>query len=637
MWQPFANKLAGSLNGERAIYETGEQNRIERYFTFPNFERSAERCAEELAKAGLEGVELEAFPADGQTVWSGWGAMKAWDVESARLWMVEPRQELLSDWSVMPHCLVMYSGPFEAEGEVVEWDGELDVDLTGKIPLTPSRINDVFPQMRRLGANGILSDFIGTLPGVRDRFDLPNDVRWENSALRPGQGAYWGFMLTPRQGEVLRTLLRQGTVRVRTEIKSRVYDGVFKSATAVIPGAELPDEEVLFVTHLYEPGGNDNASGVGLGLELARSLNLAIKSGTIARPRRSIRFLFNWEGYGLYAWIHKHRDRIPQILGGLNIDEIGIDQAKGRSVVHLFMPPAANPSCVGDLLAHLCEEILSPQVRWKAVSDRAEIINDTITSDPNIDIVLPCLIQYPSHNYHSSADTLDTLSAEIMEAIGLTSATQLYFLASSGEAEAAYLARLVAGACQSSLQQAELRLLSGSWRFSVERTEAWYSEQFAMKADSLARFGASMAQVATLKDELSETLRQWLVATGTQFPTDTPRRTSAVVPDRTTLGTPKAWGSMQMSAQQEQEYRRVLYENSLDLLFHRICYWANGKRTLADIVERLEFELDELLCDTSIARTSSGSLIAEQESIELDLDAVAYIVDLLVENGYLKV
>ena len=108
MWQPFANKLAGSLNGERAIYETGEQNRIERYFTFPNFERSAERCAEELAKAGLEGVELEAFPADGQTVWSGWGAMKAWDVESARLWMVEPRQELLSDWSVMPHCLVMY-------------------------------------------------------------------------------------------------------------------------------------------------------------------------------------------------------------------------------------------------------------------------------------------------------------------------------------------------------------------------------------------------------------------------------------------------------------------------------------------------------------------------------------------------
>ena len=637
MWQSFSNTFAGALCGERGIQQASEQNRLERYFTFPKFERAAERCAEELARAGLEGVELEAFPADGQTMWSGWGAMKAWDVESARLWMVEPRRELLSDWSVMPHGLVMYSGPFQAEAEVVEWNAELDVDLAGKIPFTRARINDVFPQMRQLGVNGILSDFIGTLPGVRDRFDLPDHVRWENSALRPGQGAYWGFMLTPRQGEMLRGLLRQGAVRVRTEIKSRVYDGVFKSATGVIPGAEAPDEEILFVTHLYEPGGNDNASGVGLGLELARSLNAAIESGMVDRPRRSIRFLFNWEGYGLYAWMHKHRDRIPRILGGLNIDEIGVDQAKGRSVVHLFMPPAANPSCVGDLLAHLCGEILSPQVRWKAVADRAEIINDTITSDPNIDIVLPCLIQYPSHNYHSSADTLDTLSPEVMEAIGLTSATQLHFLASSGEAEAAYLARLVAGACRSSLQQVELRLLSGSWRFSAERTEAWFAEQFALKADSLARFRASMDQVEALKGELSEMLRQWMESVRTQFSPGTPRRTSSVVPDRATLGTPKAWGSMQMSAEQEQDYRRVLYGNNLDLLFHRICYWANGNRSLVDIVERLEFELDELQRDVSIARTSSGSLIAEQDSTELDLDAVAYIVDLLVENGYLKV
>jgi hypothetical protein len=43
----------------------------------------------------------------------------------------------------------------------------------------------------------------------------------------------------------------------------------------------------------------------------------------------------------------------------------------------------------GRLLAHLSEGILSPDIRWKAVSDRAEIINDTISSDPNIDAPLP--------------------------------------------------------------------------------------------------------------------------------------------------------------------------------------------------------------------------------------------------------
>ena len=168
--------------------------------------------------------------------------MKAWDVTAARLWMTAPSAALLCDWSVVPESLVMYSGPCEVAAELVPWDGEDDVDLAGKIPFTRHRINDVFPQMRRQGMRGIVSDFLGTLPGVRDPFDLPDAVRWENSALRPGAGQYWGF------------------------------------------------------------------------------------------------------------------------------------------------------------------------------------INDTISSDPNLDVPLPCLIQYPSRNYHSSADRLDTLSAQVMERIGVLSA-----------------------------------------------------------------------------------------------------------------------------------------------------------------------------------------------------------------------
>ena len=259
-----------------------------------------------------------------------------------------------NNWSTVPESLVMYSGPCDAEGELVEWNGEEDIDLAGKIPFTRQRINDVFPQLRGKEARGIVSDYLGTLPGVRDPFDPPNDVRRENSALRPAAGQYWGFMLSPRQGDRLRSHLRQGSVRVRAKITSRVYDGAFHSATGVILGAEEPDKEILFVSHLYEPGANDNASGVGVGLELARSLNAAILQGAIPRPRRSIRFPFNWEVYGLYTWLHKHADRAAYLLGGLNIDEIGVDQAQGALVLHLFMPPAANPSCVGHLLAHLC-------------------------------------------------------------------------------------------------------------------------------------------------------------------------------------------------------------------------------------------------------------------------------------------
>ena len=217
MWQSYYQALLDRFSGERAFWQAAEQNRIERVFTFPNFERSAERCAEQLRLAGLDEVAVEDFPADGKAVWSGWRTMKAWDVESARLWLTAPRPELLADWAVKPASLVMYSGPCQVEAEVVEWNGELDVDLAGKLPFTRHRINDVYPQMQRLGVTGILSDFIGTLPGVRDPFDLPDEVRWENSGLRPALGGCWGFMLTPRQGANLRDLLREKADQLERE------------------------------------------------------------------------------------------------------------------------------------------------------------------------------------------------------------------------------------------------------------------------------------------------------------------------------------------------------------------------------------------------------------------------------------
>ena len=645
MWRDFYNRFLGRFRGAKALWQASEQNRIDRFFTFPNFERSAQRCGDELQQAGLSDVEVESFPANGKDSWWGWRSMKAWDVSSARLWMIEPRRVLLCDWAETPHSLVMYSGPFTEKGELVEWNGELDIDLVGKIPFTRHRINDVYPQMRTLGAPGIVSDFLGTLPGVRDPFDLPDDVRWENSGLAPAKGECWGFMVTPRQGAMLRGLLRQAPVQLGVEIKSRLYDGVFKSATAVIRGSELADEEILFVTHLYEPGGNDNASGVGVGLEIARALNEAIEDGIIERPRRSIRFLFNWEGYGLYAWLGKHSDRIPKLLGGLNIDEIGVDQGKGHSVLHLFMPPAANPSCAGHLAAHLCGELLSPTMRWQSVADRAEIINDTISSDPNVDIPLPCLIQYPSRVYHSSADKVEMLDSETMVRVGNLSATYLYLLAKAGPVEAEWFGRLVAAQGEAQLRRTELELLSGSWPFGRDRTVNWFREQAALSAASIERFDLATEKVQALQEEMAQAINDWTAKWEVHFGPELTRasdpedieRAASLVLARTTTGCPNAWDSIEMTPEEQAEYRRVLYQNNLDLLFHRILYWVDGKRSLLDIISRLEIELKELFGDSSISRTSSGFSIAGDRPLALNVAAVLYIVEKIIGGGYLKV
>jgi hypothetical protein len=107
--------------------------------------------------------------------------------------------------------------------------------------------------------------------------------------------------------------------------------------------------------------------------------------------------------------------------------------------------------------------------------------------------------------------------------------------------------------------------------------------------------------------------------------------------ERTTRGSPKAWGLRHDSPQDERAYRELLYRHNLDLLFHRILYWADGQRSLIDIIQRLEFEMDELRRDTTISRTSSGLAIADQVSPELDVDAVLALVDRIVANGYLRV
>jgi hypothetical protein len=232
-----------------------------------------------------------------------------------------------------------------------------------------------------------------------------------------------------------------------------------------------------------------------------------------------------------------------------------------------------------------------------------------------------------------------------MERIGVLSGTHLAFLAACEGKAARWLAQVVAGANRQQWQGAQLRLLSGSWPFDQSRTRQWFSEQSALSIASVERFGLPAAEAASLQEELRQDVDDWCQRFEAAFPLATVRdlapgvrRTaSSLVLERTTLGSPKAWALATENPEDERRYRDLLYRHNLDLLFHRILYWADGERSLMEIVERLEFERDELQRDTSISRTSSGLAIAEGRSPQLDVAAVLALVDRIVASGYLKV
>ena len=165
MFHDIAGKMAGEFSGVLAKEQVLQINHWDRYFTFPNFQRSGRYCAEQLEQFGLAAVECLEYPADGRTAYGDWIIPRAWDVEDAVLRIVEPGGFAgeLARWAKVPHSLSMYSAPTPPEGLTAEvvWlhahpsSEELEkADLAGKILYSTAPPGVLRPLAVRYGAVG---------------------------------------------------------------------------------------------------------------------------------------------------------------------------------------------------------------------------------------------------------------------------------------------------------------------------------------------------------------------------------------------------------------------------------------------------------------------------------------------------
>src|SRR5205807_6569095 len=85
-------------------------------------------------------------------------------------------------------------------------------------------------------------------------------------------------------------------ITLHASVKGGQHAGNYEVVTATIPGADpkLKEEEIAFSCHLdhQRPGANDNASGCSAILEVARTLQRLIDEKKLARPARTIRFIW---------------------------------------------------------------------------------------------------------------------------------------------------------------------------------------------------------------------------------------------------------------------------------------------------------------------------------------------------------
>jgi hypothetical protein len=291
---------------------------------------------------------------------------------------------------------------------------------------------------------------------------LPDALQYTSFWWAGDEDKCFGFVLSPREGERLRRLIRQrqekaeSPPRVRVHVDARLYDGALEVVSATIPGESddgiVRDEEIVLVGHLCHPlpSCNDNASGAAAALEVARALQRLIDAGKLEPPRRTLRFLWLPEMTGTYAFLSANEALIPRMVAGLNLDMVGQDQDECGSVMLLEHPPDATPSFAPDLLARL-RELLLPEVKAHTQLGGYPLFRHAtipfsggsdhyIFSDPSVGVPMPMIIQWPDKFYHTTADTLDKVDPAMLGKVCVLSAAYVYWLAQAGAAEAEWLA-----------------------------------------------------------------------------------------------------------------------------------------------------------------------------------------------------
>jgi hypothetical protein len=304
-----AAKVGSGIATERALAATVNEERMvetvrrlvgfgPRMYGTPSNHETAAWLASAFREAGLEVTVREDPPRH-------WYQPVSWDVRTVAEAPGAPAVALKTTWPS--------SGSPSGKGE-----GVLSLETTpGAVCLTASNPT---PETTT-GCLAVLFDGRASASG------------WPGVGRLRGTWTIPVFAVSPRETTPLRERLAAGQkVRVTFALDAKTGSSAGHTVVATLPGRDR-SKYVLFCAHGDSdsggPGANDNASGVAIVLEIARTVAAAVKSGTIPQPGWDLRFA-SWGGEisstrEYLAGVEKDPSRLQAVF---NYDQSGFGSSK---------------------------------------------------------------------------------------------------------------------------------------------------------------------------------------------------------------------------------------------------------------------------------------------------------------------
>ena len=226
-------------------------------------------------------------------------------------------------------------------------EAELDAaNVRGKIVLADLSVGRLFTEaVVRRGAIGVLGY---SLPAYLQPEKNRTSIQF-GGVSRDTTARAWGIALSFAARERLRAALASANarggastrVRVATEVQW-TPNAVERAVIAEVKGSRRAHERFVFSAHVQEPGANDNASGVGAQVEMARVAAALLREGRVD-PARTITFLWGLEIRSTDRYLTQDTARTRDVKWGLSLDMVGEDTEKtgGTFLIEKMPDPSA--------------------------------------------------------------------------------------------------------------------------------------------------------------------------------------------------------------------------------------------------------------------------------------------------------